>query len=120
MNKQVTSQIETERTNDAQHIQDRVNGLMQMHRNENPQLEIMHIRGDLVAVIRYEVEEIITDGAADEANADGIFHQCKECPKLKRTNNKRQRFFPCEQRPSGTSLTANCCDWFYEKLRDGE
>lgn len=120
MRTQTTSQIETVRSNDAGLFQDRVNAIMLMHREERPQLEIRDIGDDLVAIIRYEVEEVMTDGAADEANADGIFHQCKECPYLKRTGNKRQRFFPCKERPSGTSLTANCCDWFYEELAKGE
>ena len=118
MEKQRTYQIETVRTNDAGSFAMKVNALMVMHREEKPQLDIMTIGDDFVAVIRYEVEELVPQGAADEANILGEFHQCKECPKWKRTGNKHQRFFPCEERPSGTSLTANCCDWFYQKLKD--
>lgn len=113
-----TSQIETVRTNDAEMFTNKVNALMIMHREEQPQLDIMTIGNEFAAVIRYEVAERIPQGAADEANMNGEYHQCKECPYLKKPKGGRQRFFPCEQRPHGTSLTANCCDWFYSKLAE--
>ena len=69
------------------------------------------------AYLYYTYEEEIPEDVKDEYELRGEQYYCGDCPELKKTKDKRRKWFPCGYHPYGKSnIESKACAHFYEEL----